>query len=442
MISISFIFPVLFCITATFAGQDIIVEPSATELVIAGGSVFMAWPETDSFMTCGLTILSPRNRAPRRKPVHLVVLIDISRQMQGEPLGAVKQAIQAAIEKLNDGDMFGLVSFSTYIRDVFPMQVINPGVRASAQAAVAGLGDEDRRNTLDGIRRAMELFDRFKGQDATGRYLFLITNGNPDNGTTDGRKVLDETVRLAADAGVSISTFGFRYFDRGGENFDEDVLLAMADRTGGRYHFIDDPENIGMKIMQEADLACNATARKITIRITPPGKVSFVSNVAGGIVAGDGTISVGDMAPAGMRMVVFDIEGRPKRQNDCEVTAKYLEADGLTEREMRTYINIALASGAPRLNPAVAPRVIAFDLQASLAETAEQLAVNRSEYTMVFKDKIKDLEQENVILDSDYIRQVLSYYERFERILTNSSVENTVVQKTIKYRALQMLSGE
>jgi|GEM_PF-5082666 len=425
-----------------YGSQDETIEPHATDIVIGGGPVFMAWPETDSFMTCGLTIYAPTQRHERRKPIQLMLLVDVSRAMQGEPLGSAKKAAKAVIETLKEGDMFGLAAFSTYGRAVFPMQALSAGVKPSAHSAASGLGDEDLRNTLEGIQRGLEQFDRLKGQDVLGRHLFLITNGDANTGMTARSKVLEKALAMAAERGVSISTFGFRYFDRGGDNFDEDFLYALAYKTRGRYYFIDNPDDIAPRVIEETDRVCSASARQVRLEISPPGRSSRIVNIEGGIREEDGRIFVGDMAAATMRMVVFDIEGRPRRQTDCEVRATWTEPDGVTEREVRAYIDIALVSGATRLNPKTAGRIIVYDLQASLAETSGQIAANRREYAMVFKDKIKDLEQENVILASDYVRQALAYYERFERVLSNSAVDNTVVVKHIKYRMQQILYGK
>jgi hypothetical protein len=362
--------------------------------------------------------------------------------MEGEPIGAAKKALRTIIETLADGDIFGLVVFSTYVRDAFPIQVINAGTRLNAQNAASSLGDEERRNTLDGIKHSIALFERFKSQDAAGRYIFLITNGNPDKGVTDHAEVLKQTIELAGSANAGISTFGFRYFDRSGSDFDEDLLFSIADASGGRYHFIDSPDDILTRLANETSRICNASARNVTIEITPPGRDSRIVNIEGGRQGDNGRIVIGDMAPSETRQIIFDIEGRPKRQGDCEVRAYHLESDGQTEREARAFLDIPVISGVPTLNPAYAPRIIARDFQMSLAETSENILENRNQYVKVFRERVNELEQENVILDSDYLRGVLEYYKTFERTLSNSAVEYSVVRKMIKYKALQMLMGE
>ncbi len=424
----------------TAGGEELTAH--ATDLVIGGGPIFMAWPPTDSFMTCGLTVLAPTQKSERRKPVLLMLVIDISRTMQGEPLKYVKQAALGALEMLSDGDILGVVAFSTYARVAYPMQPLSAGVRPSARNAVSGLGDEDRRNTLEGLVKAAEQFERFGGQDAVGRHLFLITNGDANEGKTGSGIVREKTLALAQKYGFAVSTFGFKYFDRTGDDFDEDLLYDLAEKTRGRYFYVDDPRDMPARVAEEADRVLNATARKVRIEISPPGHSSQITNVDGGIVEDDGRILVGDMGAGDTCIVTFDIEGRPTRQRDCEVRATYMETDRLSEREVRVYLDIPFTGGSTRLNPKVAPRLIVYDLQASLAETSQELIKNRKAYTMVFRDKVKDLEQENVILASDYVREALKYFEKLEWILDNSSIENTVVIKVLKYRAQQLLLGK
>jgi hypothetical protein len=429
-----------FVFSSLAASHGGIAEAHPSDLVIDGGPMYMAWPATDSVMTCGLTILSPGEKVERRKPVMVIVVIDVSRSMQGEPLGSAKKAAKVVVEALGDDDVFGLVAFSSYARVAFPMQPLNSGVRPGAHAAINALGDEDRRNTLVGMTKALEQFERLKGRDVVGRHAFLVTNGDANHGVTDPEKILADVVSLAERSDVCVSTFGFKYFDRTSDDFDEDLLWSIAERTRGRYYFIDETGDMAPRFGEEANRVCNANARSIRVSIVAPGRSSRITNVEGGIVENDG-IFVGDMAPGAMRIVVFDIEGRPKRQRDCEVIATYLESDRQGQREVRTYLDIPLTGGSTRLSPKAAPRLVVYDLQASLVETVDELVANRKEYTLVFRDKVRGLEQENVILDSDYVRDMLRYYEGFERILDNSTIEAPVVIKHIKYRAQQILLG-
>jgi Mg-chelatase subunit ChlD len=416
-------------------------KPKPNDLAMNGGPVTIAWPESDTFVTCAVTIVAPLEKIDRRKPVLLVLAIDVSRPMQGEVLKYVKKAARGVVEMLNDGDVLGVVAFSTYARVAFPMQPLTAGVRTNAHNAINGLGDEDKRNSVEGMQRAAEQFERFKGQDAIGRHIFLITNGDANQGTTDNKAVEKKMIKLVQPYDACISTFGFKYFDRTGEDFNEELLENIARRTRGRYYFIDDVQDMASRLSEEANRICNATARKVKLRISTPGRASRITNVEGGYTE-KGVIVVGDMAPGAMRMVLFDIEGRPSRQRDCEVVATYLEGDRLGEREERIYLDIPLTGGSTRLNPNTAPRIIVYDLQASLAETSEEILKNRKEYTLVFRDKIVELEQENVILDSDYVRDALKYYKQFDRVLDNSSVEHSVVIKHIKYRQQRLLLGK
>jgi hypothetical protein len=362
--------------------------------------------------------------------------------MQGEPLKYAKKAAIAAVEQLADGDLLTIAAFSTYGRVVFPMQPLNASTRSNAHSAISGLGDEERRNTMEGFKKTFEQFERFKSREDVGRHIIIITNGDPNQGTTGGEAVEEEIIEKARDRNISVSTFGFRYFDRSGEDFNEDVLYTLAEKTGGRYHYIWDVEKMVLMVQREASRIANATARDVRVEIIAPGRSSEIGGVEGARVQDDGKLFVGDMAPGAFRLIIFEIQGRPKRQRDCEVIVTYIEPDRMSEREIRSYLEIPLTSGSTRLNPDFAPRIIVFDLQASLAETTPNLKKNRREYTVVYRDKIKELEQENVLLDSDYISEALDYYESFERDLMNSTVENSVVIKLIKYRARQILYGQ
>jgi hypothetical protein len=67
----------------------------------------------------------------------------------------------------------------------------------------------------------------------------------------------------AAEEGVSISTVGL-----GGE-FQDDVLTALADRSGGRAIFLRRPADIPQAIAYELSRTRAVTARAVTLHITP-----------------------------------------------------------------------------------------------------------------------------------------------------------------------------
>jgi Mg-chelatase subunit ChlD len=423
------------------AQEDVLGMPAASqEILLAGGPLYLAWPAADSFMTCGLRVVAPTQKVSRRKPIQVALVVDISKPMAGEPLQYARTAATRVIESLRDGDLFCVVGFSTYARVAFPMQPLSAGVRPSGRSAIDGLGDEDRRNMFEGLSKACEQFGRFKGQDADARLVILLTNGMPDKGVTDAQELRKKAVDLAAQYGACISTFGFHYAERSVDDFDEDFLSAIATESGGRYCYVEDPRTLPFYVAQELDRVSEPTVRAVTVRISPPGQAR-VENVEGAVFSGD-KVLFGDMGSGESRMIVFDLVGRPKRQRDLEITATYSDIDRQAEREARTYVEVPLTSDASRLNPGAAPRLIVYDLQQSLVETSGELAKNRQNYTSVFRNKVKDLEQENVILNSEYIRTMLTYYRQVERDLANTSLENSVVIKRMKFRAQLLLEGK
>src|SRR5436853_4646615 len=74
---------------------------------------------------------------------------------------------------------------------------------------------------------------------------------------------------IAAAEGVAISTVGL-----GGE-FQEEVLTALADRSGGRAAFLRKPEDIPRAIAAELAAARAVAARAVALQVAPVGAAAL-----------------------------------------------------------------------------------------------------------------------------------------------------------------------
>ena len=74
--------------------------------------------------------------------------------------------------------------------------------------------------------------------------VMLLSDGLANEGIIDQVRIC-ESVKLIYDGGISISTFGV------GEDFDEDMLVDIADNAGGSFYFIATADDIPKFIEQE-----------------------------------------------------------------------------------------------------------------------------------------------------------------------------------------------
>lgn len=176
-------------------------------------------------------------------------------------LDHVARALHALVERLDAQDHFTLIACA---EEALPLALGIGGrdretlVRAINRLSGLSLGDET--NLARGLALALsELRSRRDGR-AAGRVLLL----------TDGfTREPEVCLRLAAEAAadrVAISTIGL------GSEFQEDVLTALADRSGGRAVFVRHAQDVPQAVDHELEAARASAASGVTLSLHPaPG---------------------------------------------------------------------------------------------------------------------------------------------------------------------------
>ncbi len=177
----------------------------------------------------------------------LMLAVDISGSMQAEDmlvngrramrLSAVKQVAGDFIEQ-REGDQLGLILFGDQAYLQAPLTFDRRTVNILLNEAAIGLAGK-RTAIGDAIGLAVK---RLQNQPQQNRVLILLTDGTNTAGKVEPLKAADlaasETVRIytigiGADSMLLRGPFGTQRVTTG--DLDEDMLIAIAEKTGGRY---------------------------------------------------------------------------------------------------------------------------------------------------------------------------------------------------------------
>lgn len=161
---------------------------------------------------------------------NIILVLDDSGSMTGEPIAQVLAAARAIIDHLGPYDRLGIVGFADEAELVHP--IVGPSDRGSLMRVCDPyIWSHGRRgygtNMPLGLKRAWEELERNYERGRINRML-VLTDGfasNPD-------ATLDLAQRITAD-GVSLVSLGF-----GGE-FDMDFMDKLAAPSGGACDYID-----------------------------------------------------------------------------------------------------------------------------------------------------------------------------------------------------------
>ena len=180
----------------------------------------------------------------------LMLSIDISGSMEMpdmvinnkevDRLVAVKALLTDFIAR-RKGDRIGLILFGEQAYLQTPLTFDLKTVQIMLEETSIGLAGSSRTAIGDGIGLAVK---RLRNRDAQNRVLILLTDGQNNTGALNPLQAAE----LAEHAGVTIYTIGVgademivknRFFGNRRINpsleLDEDTLIAVAEKTGGRY---------------------------------------------------------------------------------------------------------------------------------------------------------------------------------------------------------------
>jgi len=150
--------------------------------------------------------------------IDVVLAIDLSTSMRGEPLSSAVAAAKRFLGGLPDAARVGLVTFSSKANVAVPLTTD----RSKVNAALGRLSKTQNGTALfDAVDRAVGMFS-----GAGQHNIVLLANGPNNTGATDR----DAAIGAAHRTGATIFSVGFR-----GGDTDVQTMLALADGTGGSY---------------------------------------------------------------------------------------------------------------------------------------------------------------------------------------------------------------
>jgi Ca-activated chloride channel family protein len=176
-----------------------------------------------------LEVLPTQVIAQMRMPVNVSFVLDRSGSMKGEKIDRVRRAVTQAIDLLDQHDIASVVIFDHRTEVLVPAApVVN---RREIQEKISRIRDAGGTKIGPAVDRGLREVE--KGGPTAIRRMLLLTDGQ-----TEGEK---ECLLRASDAGqrgVPITALGV------GKDWNEDLLIEMANRSGGTADYIDRPDKI------------------------------------------------------------------------------------------------------------------------------------------------------------------------------------------------------
>ncbi|MEO0229785.1 MAG: VWA domain-containing protein [candidate division WOR-3 bacterium] len=276
--------------------------------------------------------------------VNLVLILDKSGSMEGEPIENLKKAVKEILNQLDDEDRISIVLFDSEARVL--VSNTPASARKELRTRVEDIFPLGGTSIDEGMELGLQEAEKFLGEDVVS-WMILLTDGKNDHG--DDNKCL-ELARVARKKGINISTIGL------GRKWDPKLLEQISDFSGGKMYYVDNPEDLKEKFLKELENIKNVVYRDISLKLKLEGFVEF-SKVSPAFVVtpqikrieplwdGEGWIlEIGDLERGKEKLVLLQVfVGRPGSNyinKALEYTIQYKTLSG-EKRESPTH-NVVL----------------------------------------------------------------------------------------------------
>lgn len=311
-------------------------------------------------------------------PANFGLVLDRSGSMDGEKMDNVKEAVGYVADRLGDNDLVSVTIFDDQVETLVPNQ--HAKNRNEIKAKLEKVIPRGGTQISDGLRAGLAEVKKGYAKDRVNRILLL----------TDGRTWDDEDacLKLADEAGkqgIAITSIGI------GEEWNEKLLLQIAERSRGNSHWIQNPISILDAFRQEMEgmQSVAATNFKVTARMSPGVKpvkvystVPMISDVSAKTVNGQNVVAdLGSLD--GKRGQAVLIEARVPAQKAGRFRLGQVEAvydvpsQGVKGRSIKADLSVTFtddAAAASKVHAEVmnlVEKVTAFKLQTRALSEAE-----------------------------------------------------------------------
>ncbi|MBI5548344.1 MAG: VWA domain-containing protein [Deltaproteobacteria bacterium] len=233
----------------------------------------------------------PPTATARRSRVHLALVIDTSGSMEGDKLESTKSAARELLMRLEEGDRLAVVGYSDSARRVLSSTRVNEVARARALAAIESIRAGGSTNLSSGVDLAeRELLADREGEKLVHR-IVLLSDGQANLGEIRPERLFASAAGLR-ERGVTLSSIGV------GVDFNAQLMEGLAEHGGGRFRFLENPQELAAAFTKELDLAATMVAGDVKV-VLRPADGTHIEDVYGHLyerVGRDVVVSIPDLA--------------------------------------------------------------------------------------------------------------------------------------------------
>jgi len=195
----------------------------------------------------------------RRTPLNLSIVLDRSGSMAGDKMVRAREAAMYCVDQMLPTDRLSVVAFDDRIDTLFPSEpVANKKSMKDLISRIDARGSTALHEAW--VRGGLTISDHLL-ERGINRVL-LITDGQANVGVTSTDEIVTQSLELFQ-RGMSTSTIGI------GADFNEDLLLPMAQSGGGNAWHVVEAEDMQRIFQVELDGLVAQFAHTVSLSLIP-----------------------------------------------------------------------------------------------------------------------------------------------------------------------------
>jgi len=328
-------------------------------------SIDMVALDQSDDVTILLELTAPENPVSMQRPGRtLMLLLDRSGSMSGEPLTGAKDAIGRLLRRLTPQDCFGLITFDDQAEVVVPPMLMKDHNLEAVQRKVAAIQSGGMTDLSAGYLLALREVKRSLTQtQQTGATILLVSDGHANGGITEP-SLLREVAENALSDSITTSTLGL------GLGYDEHLLQEITMGGNGNHRFAPDVDTAVSEIAQTVNDLLDVSAIATTVRITPLNQlvdsIQLRQDLPVWREPGSLIINIGDMYAGEERRILLSL-GVPAVANlgtttIANVDINFTQVSDLTDHHVQLPITVNVVPGDQARNRVPNPVVSVEEL--------------------------------------------------------------------------------
>ncbi len=282
----------------------------------------------------------------KRPPLNLALVVDTSGSMEGTAIERAREACGTLLDLLSEGDAVSIVTFGSRAKVVVPSVRITKESREKAKKAVKELAAEGTTDMTAGLAEGLAQVRTKLTPDGIHR-IVLVGDGVPN----EAASVLALADQAKAEH-VPVTALGL------GNDFDETLMTALAQRSTGTFHFVDDPARVASVFKEQISRMERVVARGARLELIPGPGVT-ITEVIGmpAVPNGRGRIAqLGDLAEGQVRDIFVRVSAKGRQDGKSveliDVHVSSIPPEGGPELPATAFVKLAASSDEERLKDA------------------------------------------------------------------------------------------